>query len=106
MKRAIVVAVRENVDKKTGENNLWVTSAIMPGKMSNGGLYYPKSTDILVNSCFGEVRHPDKFAAYKKLKIGTLVDIEYGFNEITQKPFVRKLHEVAPTPFEETDLYV
>ena len=106
MKRAVVVAVRENADKKTGENNLWVTLAVMPAKMTNGGLYYPKSTDMLVSSCFGEIRHPDKFAQYKGLNIGALVDIEYGFNEVRQKPFVRELHNIKDSPYKDTEIYV
>ena len=106
MKRAIVTSVRTSKDKKSGEDNAWVTVSIMPSKMSNGNLFYPKSSEISVTSCAGALRAPDKFAKFNSLRIGALVDIHYGVNEYTQKPFVDDITLVKDSPFSNSDLIV
>lgn len=106
MKRAIITCVRTSKDKKTGEDNAWVTMSIMPSKMNNGNLFYPKSSDISVSTCASAIRSADKFSKYKGLKLGDIVDIHYGFNEYTQKPFVDDITLVKSTPYKENDLIV
>lgn len=106
MKRAIVTCVRTSKDSKTGEDNAWVTVAIMPSKMQNGSLFYPKSSDISVSTCAGAIRAKDKFSKYRDFKLGDIVDIHYGFNEFTQKPFVDDITLVKSSPYEESDLVV
>ena len=106
MKRAIVTCVRTSKDVKSGEDNVWVTMSIMPSKMSNGSLFYPKSSDISVSTCAGALRASDKFTSYQKLKLGDLVDIHYGFNEFTQKPFVDDITLVHSSPYKDSDLIV
>ena len=106
MKRAIVTSVRTSKDNKSGEDNAWVTVSIMPSKMSNGNLFYPKSSEISVTSCAGALRAPDKFVKFNSLRIGALVDIHYGFNEYTQKPFVDDITLVKDSPFVDSDLIV
>ena len=106
MKRAIVVSVRTSKDKNSGEDNAWVTVALMPTKMNNGNLFYPKSSDISVSTCAGAIKAPDKFTKYQGLKLGDIVNIHYGFNEFTQKPFVDDITLVKSTPYKESDLIV
>lgn len=106
MKRAIVTSVRVSQDKKTSEDNVWVTASIMPSKSSNGNLYYPKSSDISLTTCAGALRAPDKFTKFQLLKIGDVIDIKYGFNEFTQKPFIDDITVVKSTPYKDSDLIV
>lgn len=106
MKRAIVTSVRVSKDKKTGEDNVWVTASIMPSKSSSGNVYYPKSSDISVTTCAGALRAPDKFTKYQLLKLGDIIDITYGFNEFTQKPFIDDVTVVKSSPYKESDLIV
>ena len=106
MKRAIVTSIRTSKDNKSGEDNAWVTMSIMPSKMSNGNLFYPKSSDISVSTCAGAIRAADKFAKYQVFKIGDVVDIHYGFNEYTQKPFVDDITLVKSSPYKDSELIV
>lgn len=106
MKRAIVTCVRTSKDNKSGEDNAWVTMSIMPSKMTNGNLFYPKSSDISVSTCAGAIKAPDKFTKYQGLKLGDIVDIHYGFNEYTQKPYVDDITLVKSTSYKESDLIV
>ena len=106
MKRAIVTCVRTSKDKETNEDVTWVTSALMPTKMQNGNLFYPKSSDISVSTCAGAIKASDKFTKYQGLKLGDIVDIHYGFNEFTQKPYVDDITLVKSTLYKESDLIV
>lgn len=106
MKRAIVVSVRMSIDKKTNENVVWVSSAIMPTKGNNGKIYYPKSTDIVVTTCAGELSKPDNYSSYSSLKIGDIVDISYGLNDFTQKAFVSGLLYVKSCGVKESELII
>ena len=106
MKRAIVTCVRTSKDNKTGEDNAWVTVALMPTKMNNGNLFYPKSSDISVSTCAGAIKASDKHKKYRDLKLGDIVDIHYGFNEYTQKPFVDDITLVKASPYKDSDLIV
>ena len=106
MKRAIVISVRESKDNKTNENNAWVTVALMPTKMKNGNVFFPKSSEICVSTCAGELRSPDKFSAFRKLKLGDVVDVHYGFNEFSGKTFVENIELVTNSPFDVSVLIV
>ena len=106
MKRAIVTCVRVSKDNKTGEDNVWVTMSIMPSKMTNGNLFYPKSSDISVTTFAGAIKSPDKFKQYKELKIGDLVNVHYSLNEYNQKPFISEVVFFADSPYKESDLIV
>lgn len=106
MKRALVISVRTSKDKQTSEDVAWVTVALMPTKMQNGNLFYPKSSDISVSTNAGAIRAKDKFSKYCSFKLGDLVDIHYGFNEYTQKPYVDDITLVKSTPYKESDLIV
>ena len=106
MKRAIVVSVRESKDKSTSENNVWVTVAIMPSKYGNDKVFYPKSSEISVSTCAGELRSPDNFKKFKALSVGDVVNVVYGLNEFNQKPYVVDLQLVKQSPYSEEDLIV
>ncbi|MBE5756561.1 MAG: hypothetical protein E7342_02060 [Clostridiales bacterium] len=106
MKRAIVVSVRQSKDSKTNEDQVWLTMAIMPTKMSNGNLYYPKSTSVCVSTVGGALKSPDKFSKYKNLKIGDVVNVDYALNEFTQKPFIMDVSLVKESAYKESDLIV
>ena len=107
MKRAIVLSVRQSVDTKSGENKCWVTLGVMPSKMLNSGnIFYPKTTDILVSTCAGEISSPDKFKKYKNLKLGDVMDISYGVNERSNQIFVDNLQMVKETPYALNELIV
>ena len=107
MKRALVLSIRNSKDSQTGEDLAWVSLAIMPVKMQNGkGLFYPKSSELVVNTCFGETRHPDNYVMSKKIKIGSLVNIHYVLNEMTNKAYISKIEEYSPSPFTDNDLYL
>ena len=106
MKRAIVTCVRTSKDKQTSEDVAWVTVALMPTKMQNGNLFYPKSSDISVSTNAGAIRAKDKFSKYCAFKLGDLVDIHYGFNEYTQKPFVDDITLVKSSLYKESDLII
>lgn len=54
MKRAIVLQVRESENKQNNnEKTVWVTVGLLPSKMKNGNLYYPRTTDVCVSTCAG-----------------------------------------------------
>lgn len=106
MKRAIVVSVRTSVDAKTNENVVWVSCAVMPSKGNNGKVYYPKSTGIVVTTCAGELSKPDNYGKYSSLKIGDIVDINYGFNEFTEKAFVENLLFYKSSGIKESELII
>ena len=106
MKRAIVVSVRMSKDVKTSEDQAWLTVAIMPTKMNNGNLFFPKSSEICVSTVGGAIKSPDKFNKYKSFQLGDVVDVTYALNEFTQKPFVLDINLVKASVYKENDLVV
>ena len=105
MKRAIVLQVRQSEDKDTHETLAWVTVGCIPAKMKDGRLYFPKSSDILITTCAGETRSPDKFKKFKDLKVGSIVDLQMALNEYTNKSFVNDIIVSTDSKFSEDDLY-
>ena len=100
MKRAIVLQVRESENKQNNnEKTVWVTVGLLPSKMKNGNLYYPRTT------CAGALTKPDNYEKFRKLAIGSLVDLTYGINEFTNKPFVADISLSCESPFTAADLY-
>ncbi len=105
MKRAIVLQVRQSEDKNTHETLTWVTVGCIPAKMKDGRLYFPKSSDILITTCAGETRSPDKFKKYKNLKVGAIVDLQMALNEFTDKSFVNDIVVSTDSVYNDADLY-
>ena len=106
MKRAIIVQVRMQKDKKTNDDIIWVTSAIMPSKSEKGDIFYPLSKNTLVTTCANALRSPDKYNEFKKLRIGDLIDIHYDLNEYKQQLYVSKLELVKQSSYKEEELIV
>ena len=106
MKRAIIVENRESKDQKTGDDLLFIKLCRMPSKMSNGGLWHSKSSELIVNACINKTRAPQDYEALHDLLPGTLCDITFGINDFTQKTFVAKLDVVEKSPYSADKLYV
>ena len=106
MKRAIVLQVRESENKQNNnEKAAWVTVGLLPAKMKSGNLFYPRSTETCVSTCAGVLTKPDNYEKFRKLAIGSIVDLTYGINEFTNKPFVADISVVCESPFTAEDLY-
>ena len=107
MKRCILVGSRTNKDKETGDELLFLTLCNLPRRMKNGGLWNPKSNEMLVTSCINKARKPDDYDKFIKLLPGTLFDVTYGVNEFTGKVVVAALNLVAGSDniFDEKTLF-
>lgn len=105
MKRGIVLQVRTSQDKATKETLVWVVVGQLPNAMKEGNLYYPKSSDVLINTVAGETRSPDKFKKFKSLKIGTLVKVEMALSEFSNKPFVSDIIVISESAFTNKELF-
>lgn len=106
MKRAIVLQVRESENKRNNnEKTVWVTLGLLPSKMKNGNLYYPKTSDVCISTCAGQLTKPDGYSAFKSLAIGSIVGIGYGVNEITGNSFISTLDVLIDSPFTSEDLF-
>ena len=110
MKKAIVLQVRESKDKDTGEALVWVTFALMPTVIKSGvhkdSLFYPKSTEIIKTACFGAIKAPDKYAKNKTLKIGSVVDVTYDYNEVLDKSYINDVDVTVQSPFKPEELFI
>lgn len=106
MKRGIVLQVRESENKKNGnEKTIWIVIGLLPSKMKNGGLYYPKTTDVCVSTCAGMLTKPDKYSYFKSLTTGSIVKLEYGVNDYANKVFVENIETLCESPFDDNDLF-
>ena len=105
MKRGFILQVRTSEDKNTKETLAWVVVGCIPAKMKDGRLYYPKSSDMLITTCAGANRDPDKFKRYRDMKVGTLVDVQTAINEFSDKVFINNLLPVIDSTFSDSDLY-
>ena len=106
MKRCIVVSIREQQDKETKDELLFITCYALATKMKKGGLYYPKKSDAIINVCINKTKTPMDYDLFKTVLPGALVDITYGINEFTNKTFVAKCDLVPGTNiFSLDDVY-
>ena len=107
MKRCILVATRQTKDKESGEELLFLTLCDLPKRMKNGGLFYPKSSELTINSCINKVRKPDEYEKFSKILPGTLIDVTEGINDFTSKRFVANMCIVPGTEnlYDEKLLY-
>ena len=88
MKRCILVSCRIQKDKETNDNLMFLVLYRLPSVMSNGGLWYPKTNEAIVNVCVNETKDKQKYDQLLKINPGALFDITYGVNDFTQKTFV------------------
>ncbi len=106
MKRAIIVEVRESKDQKTNDDLLFIKLVRLPSKMQNGGLWYSKSSEAVVNACVNKTRSAADYETFRSVLPGALCDITFGVNDFNGKPFVAKLDIVKSSPFKKEELYV
>ena len=107
MRRCILISTRQNTDEKTGDELLFLTLTRLPNRMTNGGLWYPKKDELILNACINKTKNPEDFMKMLKILPGTLVDVTFGLNEYTNKPYVFKMDVVQGTDvFTEDLLYL
>ena len=104
VKRCILISSRKGTDKETNDNLLFLTMYALPVRTQNGNLYYPKSEQALINMCINEKYKPQDYSDLSDIKPGSLVDITYGSNELTQKMYVKKIELVPGTNLFTDDL--
>ena len=107
MKIGILLSVREQKDKDTGEDVLFATAYALPSKWKDGVLWYPKKEDSTYVRCVKKENNPEEYEYLSKLLPGCLVDITLGLNEFTNKTFVASMKLVKGTDvYDEATLYV
>ena len=103
-RRCLVVCNKLGTDEKTKDTLMYLTLYRLPTKRKDGGLWYPKSSEAIVNVCVNKTRDPEKFNRLAQISLGSLVDIEFGFNEFTDKSFVASVELVPNTSFLTDDI--
>lgn len=107
MKRCILVGLRTNKDKETGEDLLFLSLIRLPSRMKDGGLWHPKKDELLVTACINKTRKPDEYKKYSALLPGTLIDVTFGVNDFNGKLIVANLDVVEGSNiFDEKMVYV
>ena len=107
MRRCILISTRQNKDEKTGDELLFLTLSRLPTKMNNGGLWYPKKDELIINTCINKTRSTEDYAKMQNVLPGTLIDVTFGLNEYTNKAYVVKTDVVEGTDvFVEDMLYL
>lgn len=105
MKRAMVMSVRPTVDKKTGDNVVYVTLYDMGNRNKEGVIFTAKSGEAVRTAFANEVRTPEKYAKYKSLTIGSLCNLDLGVNDFDGKVYVSNLEVIHDSPFTLDDIY-
>ena len=107
MNRCLVCSNRVGKDKNTQKNVRYIATYKMPTYSAKGELWYPKSTESIVNIVIPEETMPMQFKDFENVKPGALVDIKYGVNEYTNKVYVADFKLVAGTDKHKVeDLYL
>ena len=88
MKRCILVDLRTNKDDKSGDELMFLTLVRLPSKMSNGGLWHPRTNEMMVNVCINKRLKPEDYEQFLKVNPGALFDITFGINDFNNKTFV------------------
>ena len=104
MRRCILVSSRCNKDDKTGDELLFLTLFRLPHRMSNGGLWYPKKDELIINTCINKANKPDEYEKMLKVLPGALVDVTQGLNDYNGKVYVAKTDVVPGTELYSEDM--
>ena len=104
MRRCILISTRQNKDEKTGDELMFLTLSRLPNKMNNGGLWYPKKDELIINTCVNKTRSPEEFEKMQNVLPGTLIDVTFGLNEYTNKAYVVKTDVVKGTDLYTADM--
>ena len=97
MKRFLVTQVRQNKDKDTGDDLMFISLFRLPSRMKNGGLFYPKKEDREVTACLNKTKKPEEYQKFLNLLPGSLVDVTFGINDFNEKTFVAGMQLVGGT---------
>ena len=103
-RRCLVVCNKLGTDEKTKDTLMYLTLYRLPTKRKDGGLWYPKSSEAIVNVCVNKTRDPEKFNRLSSIQYGALVDIDFGVNEFTDKAYVASVELVPNTSFLTDDI--
>ena len=103
-RRCLVVCNKLGTDEKTKDTLMYLTLYRLPTKRKDGGLWYPKSSEAIVNVCVNKTRDPEKFNRLSSIQYGALVDIDFGVNEFTDKTYVASVELVPNTSFLSDDI--
>ena len=103
-RRCLVVCNKLGTDEKTKDTLMYLTLYRLPTKRKDGGLWYPKSSEAIVNVCVNKTRDPEKFNRLSSIQYGALVDIDFGVNEFTDKTYVASVELVPNTSFLTDDV--
>lgn len=106
MKRAILINAREGELKESKEKCVYAVFAVMPSKMKNGGLWYPRNTELLKTACIRKSRSEEEFNRFKDMTPGAICDLTFGVNDFDGKTFIARIDVVTESPFTTADLYV
>ena len=93
-KRFLVVQTRQNKDKDTDDDLLYLTLFRLPNKMKNGNLWYPSNEKRVVVTCFNKVKKPEEYQKFLNVRPGALVDVNFGMSEFNEKPYVSEVRLV------------
>ena len=88
MKRCILIDLRTNKDKETGDDLMFLTLSKLPSKMSNGGLWHPKQNEMMVNVCINKTKNQEDYEKFSQVNPGALFDVTFGINDFNNKTFV------------------
>ena len=105
MKRAMVMSVRQRVDKKTNENVVYLTLFDMGNRSSNGTIFSAKSGEEVRIAYANEKRTPDKYAKYCGLAVGSICTMDLGVNDFDGRVYVSNLDVVQDSPYTLDDIY-
>lgn len=100
MKRCILVSVRAQKEQETNDDLLFLTMYRLPNKMRNGGLWFPKKEEAVINACINAKYKQDDYNKFLKILPGAIVDVTFALNEFTNKTYVDHVDLV-----EGTDIY-
>lgn len=108
MKRCVIVSVKPSKDPKTGDDLLFIALYRLPGKMKNGGLWFPKPAECVINYCINKTHQPELYETFSKILPCTLADVTFALNEFNNKTYVSQVDIVKDTEniFEGSLLYV
>lgn len=105
MKRAMVMSVRQTVDKKTNDKVVYVTLYDMGNRGSNGTIFSAKSGEAVRTAYANEKRTPEKYAKYCELTVGSICSMDLGVNDFDGRVFVSNLEVVQSSPYTLDDIY-
>ena len=97
---------RQTTDKETKENLIWLTLYVLPSKMKDGKLWFPKKAESTITVCVNEKKAPQDYSDLQHVLPGSLFDITYGFNEYSGKAFISKCELVEFSSHTEDKLYI